>query len=130
MRLTLIQPQYQPISSQPLDQPISNQLISSLQEEKYGCQKNCENEWSSCSRTEPPRMVANVMRMQPGPTRMVVTDMQDIKSSFELFITYTIHNIILDCINLEGGVFLERDGSRWAKLIYMHTLWFLCLLVF
>jgi hypothetical protein len=40
MRLTHSQPQDQPVSSQPQDQPVRNQLISSLQEEKYGIKKS------------------------------------------------------------------------------------------
>ena len=54
-------------------------------------------------------MAANVIRMQPGQTRMVVTHVQDIKSSFELFIPDTIQKIILDCTNLEGR-YVFGDG--------------------
>jgi hypothetical protein len=61
-----------------------------------------EIEWSSCSRKEPTRMAANMIRMQPGPSRMVVTHLQDIKSSFELFIPGNIQKQILDLTNLEG----------------------------
>jgi hypothetical protein len=52
--------------------------------------------------------------MQPGPTQMVVTHVQDIKSSFELFIPDTIQKIILDYSNLEGR---RVFGERWTKLI-------------
>jgi hypothetical protein len=55
---------------------------------------------------------------------------QDIKCSFELFIPETIEKIILDCTNWREGMFLERDGTKWTKYIYMHTLGFLSLLVF
>ena len=62
---------------------------------------------------------------------MAVTHVQDIKSSFERFISDTIQKIILDCTNLEGRcVFLERDGKRWTKVIFMYSLGFLSLLVF
>ena len=37
--------------------------------------KNCEIEWSSCPRNDPPNMAAKVIRMQPGTTQMVVTHM-------------------------------------------------------
>lgn len=50
-----------------------------------------------------------MIRIQPGPTRQAVSHVQDIKSSFELFITDSIQKIILDCTNLEGRhVFEER----------------------
>ena len=100
--------------SQPQDQPVSNQLISSLQEEKYVCQK-----WFklSCPRNESPRMAANVIRMQPGSTQMVVTLVQDIKSSFELFIPDTIQKCILDCTNLEGR---RVFGERWKEIDQTH----------
>ena len=72
-------------------------------------------------------MAANVIRIQPGSTRMAITHVQDIMSSFELFIPDTIPNISLHCTNLEGRCVF---GERWAKLIYMHTLGFLSLQVF
>lgn len=65
--------------------------------------------WSSCPRNEPSRRAANVIRMQPGPTWLAVTHVQDIMSSFEFFIPDFIQKIILDCTNLEGRhVFEER----------------------
>lgn len=38
-----------------------------------------------------------IIMMQPGPTRMAVSNVQDIKSSFELFRPYSLQSIILDC---------------------------------
>eukprot|EP00066_Takifugu_rubripes_P014261 XP_011603527.1 PREDICTED: piggyBac transposable element-derived protein 4-like [Takifugu rubripes] len=75
--------------------------------------KNSEIEWSSRPRKGPPHKAANVIRMQPGPTRMAVTHTQDIKSSFELFIPDSIQEIILDCTNLEGR---RVFGERWKEL--------------
>ena len=75
--------------------------------------KNCEIEWSSSLRNEPSRMAVNVIRMQPGPMRMVVTHVQNIKSSFELFIPDTNQNIILDCTHLEGR---RVFGERWKEM--------------
>ena len=53
---------------------------------EMGLEKNCGIAWASCPRKWPPRLAANVIRMQPGPTWMAVTHVQDIKSSFELII--------------------------------------------
>lgn len=81
--------------------------------EEIWMSKNSEIEWSSRPRKEPPRKAANVIRMQPGPTRMAVTHTQDIKSSFELFITDSIQEIILDCTNLKGR---RVFGERWKEM--------------
>jgi hypothetical protein len=75
--------------------------------------KHLENEWPFCPRNEPPLMAANVIRMESGSTWMVVTHVQDIKSSFELFIPDTIQKIILDCTNLEGRCVF---GERWKEM--------------
>lgn len=62
-------------------------------------------------------MAASVIRMQPGPTRIAVSHVQDIKSSFELFFTDSIQNIILDLTNLEGRrVFREK----WKEMDQTH----------
>ncbi len=45
---------------------------------------------------------ANVIKMVPGPTRYAVSHVRDIKSAFELFITPSVENNILEIINLEG----------------------------
>jgi hypothetical protein len=58
------------------------------------------------------RIVANVIRMQPGPTRMAVTHVQDIKSSFELFVPDTIQKIILDCMRVFGQRCKEMDKTH------------------
>ncbi len=102
MRLTLSQSQDQSIRNQPSDQP-----ISSLQEEI------CEYEWSFCPRNEPPSMTANVIRMKIDPLkRMAVTQVQDIKSCFELFIPDNIQIIMLDCTNLEES---RVFGEKWKE---------------
>ena len=73
------------------------------------CQKNVKLNGLLAKGMSQHRIVANVIRMQPGPTRMAVAHVQDIKSSFELFIPDTIQKIILDCTNFEGmRVFGER----------------------
>lgn len=71
-------------------------------------------------------MAANVIKMKPGPTRMAVSLVQDIRSSFELFIPDSIQHIILDCANLEGRRVL---GGKWKEMD-QTTLWFLSLLEF
>ncbi|XP_029701933.1 uncharacterized protein [Takifugu rubripes] len=118
------QPQDQAINSQPQDQAISNQpqdqAVSSQPEaqnkpvsmEQVRCQKILKLNGFP-PKKEPPRKAANVIRMQPGPTRMAVTHTQDIESSFELFIPDSIQEIILDCTNLEGR---RVFGERWKEM--------------
>ena len=102
-RAALQQPAPGPARQQPA--PIAS--------EEIWMSKNGEIEWSSCPRNEPPRRAANVIRMQPGPTRLAVTHVQDIKSSFELFISDSIQKIILDCTNIEGRRVFEE---RWKEM--------------
>ena len=92
--------------------------------------ENGDIEWSSCPGNEPPCIAAHVIRMQQGPPRMAVTCVRDIKSSFDLFIPDSIQKMILDCTNLEEGVFSERSGKRWTKPIFLPTLGFLSLMEF
>lgn len=66
----------------------------------------------------PPRVAANVIRMQPGPTQMAVTHVHDIKSSFQFFIPDSIQKIILDCTNLEGR---RVFGERWKEMDQTHS---------
>lgn len=54
---------------------------------------------------------------KPGPTQLAVTHVQDIKSSFELFIPDSIQKIILDCSNLEGRCVF---GERWKEMDQIH----------
>ena len=62
-------------------------------------------------------MAASVRRIQAGPTRTVVTHLQDIKSSIELLIPDTIQKIILDCTNLEVRCVF---GERWKEMDQTH----------
>lgn len=54
---------------------------------------------------------------KPGPTRLTVTHVQDIKSSFELFIPDSIQKIIQDCSNIEGRCVF---GERWKEMDQIH----------
>ena len=45
----------------------------------------------------------NIIRMTPGPTRYATSRVDDIKSSFQLFLPESIVEIILAMTNLEGG---------------------------
>ncbi|XP_053271933.1 piggyBac transposable element-derived protein 4-like [Pleuronectes platessa] len=45
----------------------------------------------------------NIIRMSPGPTRYATSRVDDIKSSFQLFLPESIVEIILAMTNLEGG---------------------------
>eukprot|EP00066_Takifugu_rubripes_P029496 XP_011618762.1 PREDICTED: piggyBac transposable element-derived protein 4-like [Takifugu rubripes] len=111
------QPAPGPSHQQPAPGPSSQQPARGPEQaSQHGASemsKNSEIEWSSRPRKEPPRKAANVIRMQPGATRMAVTHTQDIKSSFELFIPDSIQEIILDCTNLEGR---RVFGERWKEM--------------
>uniref|UniRef100_A0A3Q3J2G5 PiggyBac transposable element-derived protein domain-containing protein n=1 Tax=Monopterus albus TaxID=43700 RepID=A0A3Q3J2G5_MONAL len=69
--------------------------------------------WSSCPSKEPPHLSSNVLTMQPGPTRMSVTHVQDIRSAFDLLMPDSILQIILDCTNLEGR---RVYGEKWKVM--------------
>lgn len=47
--------------------------------------------------------------MVPGPTRYAVSHVEDIEPSFELFVTPSIENIVLQMTNLEGTA-----GKTWV----------------
>ena len=65
--------------------------------------KNGKIIWSLSPLQQQGRLsAANVIRMVQGPTRYAVSHVEDIKSSFELFITPSIENIVLGMTNLEG----------------------------
>lgn len=68
-------------------------------------------EWCSTSRPEPPHIAASEKRMVPGPTRLAVDYVVDIRSSFDMFMPPPIKNIILTCSNIEGKECLERGGK-------------------
>uniref|UniRef100_A0A669C9C5 PiggyBac transposable element-derived protein domain-containing protein n=1 Tax=Oreochromis niloticus TaxID=8128 RepID=A0A669C9C5_ORENI len=104
------QPAPEPARQQPAPGPEQAHQTAS---EEIWMSKNGEIEWSSCPRNEPPCRAANVIRMQPGPTRLGVTHVQDIKSSCDLFIPDSIQRIILDCSNLEGR---RVFGERWKEM--------------
>ncbi|KAJ8384204.1 hypothetical protein AAFF_G00207520 [Aldrovandia affinis] len=54
-----------------------------------------------------------IVSMTPGPTRYAVSRVDDIKSSFQLFLTESIEKTILAVTNLEG----ERVfGDKWREL--------------
>uniref|UniRef100_A0A674N8R5 Uncharacterized protein n=1 Tax=Takifugu rubripes TaxID=31033 RepID=A0A674N8R5_TAKRU len=82
------QPAPGPSHQQPTPGPSSQQPARGPEQaSQHGASemsKNSEIEWSSRPRKEPPRKAANVIRMQPGATRMAVTHTQDIKSSFDV----------------------------------------------
>ncbi|KAJ3614718.1 hypothetical protein NHX12_018289 [Muraenolepis orangiensis] len=46
--------------------------------------------------------VENIVRMTPGPTRYATSRVDDIKSSFQLFLPESIVEIIMEMTNLEG----------------------------
>lgn len=66
--------------------------------------------WYSSSQDRGGRArVENIIRMTPGPTRHATSRVDDIKSSFQLFLPESIEGIILDMTNLEGRrVFVDK----------------------
>lgn len=55
----------------------------------------------------------NIVRMTPGPTRYAISRVDDIKSSFQLFLPESIERIVLDMTNLEGR---RVFGDTWKEL--------------
>ncbi|XP_060792618.1 piggyBac transposable element-derived protein 4-like [Neoarius graeffei] len=103
----------QEVTRSATEQPGIGSDCQQLENDNIWMSKDGRIEWSSCSRNEAPCLAANVIKMIPGPTRLAVTHAQDIKSSFDLFMTYPIKKIILDCSNLEGS---RVFGERWKGL--------------
>ncbi len=86
MRMRVLTP---PVVTQPLADTIPS--------------KNVKIIWSLSPLQQQGRLsVANIIKMVPGPTRYAVSHVEDIKSSFELFITPSIKKIALGMTNLEG----------------------------
>ncbi|KAL7849238.1 hypothetical protein SRHO_G00208610 [Serrasalmus rhombeus] len=77
--------------------------------------KNGKIAWSSSnSDSNQGRTAAsNIIRMTPGPTRYSAAHVQDISSTFLLFITPAIEKIILENINLEG---FRKYGENWKNM--------------
>nr|XP_020465890.1 uncharacterized protein LOC109965872 [Monopterus albus] len=75
--------------------------------------------WSSHPYKQPPRLAANVISMEPGPTRMAISHVRDIKSAFSEVMPDSILDIILDCTNIEGR---RVYGERW-KIVDMILLY-------
>ncbi|XP_027874871.1 piggyBac transposable element-derived protein 4-like [Xiphophorus couchianus] len=80
--------------------------------------KNGEIQWSSSPTKHLGKQCAeNIIKTVPGPTRMAVTRVTDIKSVFELFMPNAIQKIILQMTNLEGR---RVFGENWKELDKMH----------
>ncbi|XP_033943723.1 piggyBac transposable element-derived protein 4-like [Pseudochaenichthys georgianus] len=80
--------------------------------------KNGKIQWSSSPNGRQATLsAANIMKAVPGPTRMAVSHVTDIKSAFELVISNTVLKIVLDMTNLEGR---RVYGEEWKELDEMH----------
>ena len=89
--------------------------------------KNGEIQWSSSPNIRQTRMSAeNIIKTVPGPTRMAVTRVTDIKSAFELVMPNSIQKIILEMTNLEGR---RVFGEKWKELDKTHLDAYLGLLI-
>ena len=70
--------------------------------------------WYSSSQDRGGRArVENIVRMTSWPTRYVISRVDDIKSSFQLFLPESMEGIILDMTNLE--VCLRTHGESWTR---------------
>lgn len=80
--------------------------------------KNGEMQWSSSPNMCQAKLSAeNIIKTTPGPTRMAVTHVKDIKSTFTLVMPNSIQKIILEMTNLEGRRVL---GEKWKDLDKTH----------
>ncbi|XP_076608401.1 LOW QUALITY PROTEIN: uncharacterized protein LOC143333911 [Chaetodon auriga] len=80
--------------------------------------KNGEIQWSSSPNMRQAKLSAeNIIKTVPGPTRMAVTRVRDIKSAFELVMPNSIQKIILEMTNLEGR---RVFGEEWKELDKTH----------
>ena len=76
--------------------------------------KNGNLLWHSSPRERGGRVRGeNIVRMTPGPTRYAVSRVDEIKSSFQLFLPESIEKIIIDMSNLEGRCVF---GDKWEEL--------------
>ncbi|XP_061085791.1 oocyte zinc finger protein XlCOF6-like [Conger conger] len=70
--------------------------------------------WSSSPQDKGSRVrVENIIKMTPGPTRYATSHVDDIKSSFQLFLPESIEGIILEMTNLEGK---HVFGDTWREI--------------
>ncbi|XP_060786554.1 piggyBac transposable element-derived protein 3-like [Neoarius graeffei] len=89
-----------------------------ISQRKTFTSKNGEIQWfSSPNPHQQKRSVENIIKTTPGPTRMAVSRVTDIKSAFELVMPNSVQKIILEMTNLEGRHVL---GERWKDLDYIH----------
>nr|XP_020462270.1 LOW QUALITY PROTEIN: piggyBac transposable element-derived protein 4-like [Monopterus albus] len=95
-----------------------SQLLDRLLRRKFLARSSCLSKagdisWSSCPSKQPPRLSANVITMEPGPTRMAISHVTDIRSTFHLLMPDSILQIILDCTNREGR---RVYGEKWKVM--------------
>lgn len=74
-------------------------------ERQYGPFPNFKQQWRLSA--------SNIIKMVPGPTRYAVSHVEDLKSSFEIFMTPSIKNTVLRMTNLEGRCVY---GDSWKDL--------------
>ncbi|XP_048853942.1 piggyBac transposable element-derived protein 4-like [Brienomyrus brachyistius] len=74
--------------------------------------RNGQIEWSSSPKIAQPRSPTK-LKMKPGPTRMAVSRVHDIRSAFELFISDSIQQVVLNMTNLEGK---RITGKKWKEV--------------
>ncbi|XP_071315182.1 piggyBac transposable element-derived protein 4-like [Trachinotus anak] len=84
--------------------------------------------WSSSPQDRGRRArVENIIKLTPGPTRYVTSHVDDIKSSFHLFLPESIEGIILEMTNLEGK---RVFGDTWREIDLVDLQAYIGLLIF
>lgn len=75
--------------------------------------RNGEILWSSSPplQTQGRARAEQVLRRTPGPTRYACAQVKDIMSTFELFFTMSIQNILLE-MTKRGDECLQRNGTN------------------
>uniref|UniRef100_A0A3Q3L0N4 Nucleolin n=1 Tax=Mastacembelus armatus TaxID=205130 RepID=A0A3Q3L0N4_9TELE len=69
--------------------------------------------WSSSPQDRRSRARVKNIKITPGPTRYATSRVDDIKSSFQLFLPESIEGIIVEMTNLEGK---RVFGDTWRKI--------------
>ncbi|XP_028681576.2 piggyBac transposable element-derived protein 4-like [Erpetoichthys calabaricus] len=89
--------------------------------------KNGEIQWSSSPNIRQAKLSAeNIIETVPGPTRMAMTCVTDIKSAFQLVMPNLIQKIIIEMTNLEGSHVLRE---KWKEHSVMHLCAYLGVLI-
>nr|XP_023650860.1 piggyBac transposable element-derived protein 4-like isoform X2 [Paramormyrops kingsleyae] len=74
--------------------------------------RNGQIEWSSSPKVAQPRP-PTILNMKPGPTQTAASLVHDIRSAFELFISDSVQQVVLNMTNIEGKRVM---GKQWKEV--------------